>query len=79
MASLANRIKKVHEELGRVLETPKAFGLRECPTKLADALTKMRRTLMEQWIEGEKRGAEDDGLTHSSGGPARQHLTRRCD
>ncbi len=63
MAFLTNRIKEVQEELGRVLDNPKSFGLSECPKQLSDALTKMRRSLMEEWIERIERVAADDGLT----------------
>jgi hypothetical protein len=59
MTSLTNRIEEVHRELGRVLENPQSFGLGEClPKQFVDALTKMRRNLMDEWIDRKEPSLE---------------------
>ena len=63
MASLTNRIEDVHRELGRVLGNPKSFGLSGCPKQLMDALTKMRRSLMDELIERKEWASDDNALT----------------
>jgi len=61
MESLRNRIKVVHNDLGRLLDSPKSFGLGErAPKPLVDALTAMRQLLREELIELKQWEGSDD-------------------
>jgi hypothetical protein len=65
MESLTNRIKQVYRDLGKILDSPEAFGLSErAPKPLVSALTAMRQKLREelielkQWAPGDELPAE---------------------
>ena len=61
MERLANRIKRVYRDLGKVLDAPESFGLGErAPAALVNALTGMRRTLREELIELKQWESKDD-------------------
>jgi hypothetical protein len=57
---MINRVKHVYLTLGNILNNPRAFGLEERPPRpLLDALSRMRRELMEELRE---EASEEDFL-----------------
>jgi hypothetical protein len=61
MQSLTSRIKQVHRDLGRILDTPESFGLGErAPVPLVNALTTMRQNLRDELIELRQWESDDD-------------------
>jgi hypothetical protein len=61
MESLTNRIKVVHNDLGRLLDSPESFGLGErAPEPLVNALTAMRQKLKEELIDLKQWEGGDD-------------------
>ena len=58
-----DRVLLVYKALGRVMNSPQAFGLGERPPKpLTEALCAMRQSLREELIE-EKQISSDDWLS----------------
>ena len=55
-----DRVLLVYKALGRVLNSPQAFGLGERPPKpLIEALSAMRQSLREELVEEKQLSSED--------------------
>jgi hypothetical protein len=72
---MKNRIKELYLDLGRILNSPKMFGLGErLPRALADELTRIQLELLEELRE---QGAEQDYLSQELSQDADRHAFPR--